>query len=210
MYLQTAIFIDSGYLDKVLEKEHHTVRIDFSKLIPHLATDVRLLRTYYYFCYPYKSTPPLEDELKRIEGKQAFINQIAVLDDFALREGRLEHRGEDAQTGKPIYVQKRIDVKMAVDLTLLATKNKITHAVIIAGDSDFIPAIEVAKNEGVHVTLVHGEKNKAHNDLIEICDKRIVIDAKFISEVGYRTAASRRRRSSKKTKVKPAAVQSVE
>ena len=211
MYLQTAIFIDSGYLDKVLEKEHGALRVDFPKLIAKLTADVRLLRTDYYFCYPYRSVPPTEEETKRAESKQQFINQVSGLDEFVLREGRLELRGEDVTTGKPIYVQKRIDVRMAVDITLLATKNKITHAVIIAGDSDFIPAIEIAKNEGVHITLVHGEKNKAHGDLMEICDKRISMDRKFVMEVAYAPSVAKRRRNNRRTKSKkPAAKPIVE
>jgi uncharacterized LabA/DUF88 family protein len=36
----------------------------------------------------------------------------------------------------------------AVDLVQLSTKRQITEAGIIASDSDFLPAIEVAKNEG--------------------------------------------------------------
>ncbi|SDH74037.1 hypothetical protein SAMN04489735_104925, partial [Aneurinibacillus thermoaerophilus] len=33
-----------------------------------------------------------------------------------------------------------------------------THAAILTGDSDFLPAVEIAKSEGVHITLFYSDK----------------------------------------------------
>ena len=52
--------------------------------------------------------------------------------------------------------QKRVDLMLGLDFALLSSKRQITHTVLIAGDSDFIPAVEVAKQEGIAVWLFHG------------------------------------------------------
>lgn len=43
----------------------------------------------------------------------------------------------------------------------------IADAMIVAGDSDFLPAIEVAKKEGVVFHLYHGAT--PHNELVNCC-----------------------------------------
>ena len=72
-----------------------------------------------------------------------------------MREGRLTFRGHDSQ-GKPIFQQKRTDLLLGLDFALISGKHQITHAALIAGDSDFIPAVDVAKQEGIVVCLFHG------------------------------------------------------
>ena len=46
---------------------------------------------------------------------------------------------------------------------LAAAKKSITDAAILAGDSDFLPAIEAAKPEGVVIHLFHGERPRQHS-----------------------------------------------
>ena len=70
---------------------------------------------------------------------------------------------------------------MGVDMALLAAKNQITDAAILAGDSDFLPAIEAAKPEGVVVHLFHG--SQPHRDLVTRCDERIRITQEFVDSI---------------------------
>jgi uncharacterized LabA/DUF88 family protein len=93
----------------------------------------------------------------------------------------LEFRGNYAEGGKPIFQQKRVDILLGVDLALLAAKHQITDAAILAGDSDFLPAIEAAKPEGVVIHLFHG--NSPHRDLISACDERTQFDQAFIDAI---------------------------
>ncbi len=94
----------------------------------------------------------------------------------------LVFRGTDGK-GIPIYVQKGIDLQIGVDLVLLSAKQQISHAVIIAGDSDLIPAIAVAKNEGVLIHLYHG--SSPHRKLIEIADERTLFTPQFMQDIRY-------------------------
>ncbi len=66
-------------------------------------------------------------------------------------------------------------------MALLAGKNQITHAALLAGDSDFLPAVEAAKLEGVLIHLYHGPTY--HKDLWDQCDERTLIDQAFIDGI---------------------------
>jgi uncharacterized LabA/DUF88 family protein len=137
---RVASFIDGGYLEFVLHAFGNP-RVSFDKLAAALANPDELLRTYYYHCLPYVSPSLTPDETERFARRQRFFHALRRLDRFEVREGKLALRGWDRATGRPILEQKRVDIMLAVDLVLLATKRQITRAVILTGDSDFLPAI---------------------------------------------------------------------
>lgn len=171
---RVAIFIDGGYLDKVVYYNHHNSRIDYEKLASAMAAPDELLRTYYYHCLPYQSNPPTEEEKQRFSGKQRFYYRLGLLPKFQVRLGKLVYRGTN-QAGERIFVQKRVDTMVGVDMALLAGKARITRLILLSGDSDLIPAIEAVKAEGVSVTLWHGAKTPytaPSVELFNLCDER--------------------------------------
>lgn len=185
MASRTAVFVDGGYLDYVLRDGFKGARIDYGKLAVAMAgADHELLRCYYYHCLPYQSSPPTDDESRRFASSQRFFNALRRLDLFEVREGKLAYRGIEQGTGKPIFEQKRVDILLAVDLVLLAAKHRIDKAAILTGDSDFIPAIQSAKNEGVIVELWHGSGSTApHRELWDGVDKRIGVTEAFVTAI---------------------------
>lgn len=182
--MRLAIFIDAGYLFKVLSNELGGVKVDFEKLPGHItarvSANVDLLRTYYYHCLPYQSNPPTPDEQARFGSAQKFHSFLDRLPRFQVRLGKLARRGPDA-SGSYHYEQKLIDVLLSVDLVQLSATKQITHAALIAGDSDFCPAVEAAKNSGVSLWLFHGQR--PHRDLWNIADERVLMDQTFIAGV---------------------------
>jgi uncharacterized LabA/DUF88 family protein len=180
---RVAIFVDGGYLDYVL-RAFKNPKVAFDKLAAALASPDELLRTYYYHCLPYQSPTPTPQEANRFAAKQRFFHALRRLDRFEVREGKLEFRGRDQATGKPIFEQKRVDIQLAVDLVLLATKRQITRAVVLTGDSDFLPAVQAAKNEGVLIHLYHGTgENQPHRDLWDVADSRTEITELLVKSV---------------------------
>lgn len=175
-----AIFIDGGYFDVTNRDECGGCKIDYGKLATKVAGGIDILRTYYYNCLPYQTDHPTDDEGKRFSQAQKFHAALRALPRFEVREGMLLFRGLDNK-GQPIYVQKGIDLQIGVDLVLLSAKQQISHAVIIAGDSDLIPAIAVAKNEGVLIHLFHGKA--PHRKLVEIADERTQFSADFMKDI---------------------------
>ncbi len=72
---------------------------------------------------------------------------------------------------------------MGVDLVLLSAKKHIQQAIIVAGDSDFIPAVAAAKNEGIVVKLYHGRE--CHSDFREEVDEHYRIDQPLVDSVRF-------------------------
>ena len=170
--MRAAIFIDGGYILK--QAKYHRVEPDYTKLSNYFLKALResvpldLMRCYFYYCPPWISEQPTEDENRRLEVYEAFVEDLEGLDRWAVRQGKLEKRFD----GKTEYFeQKRVDVLLSCDLVRHAAAGHIQHAVLVAGDSDFIPAVEAAKDSGVTITLFAGNVNTVHNDLVVLADE---------------------------------------
>lgn len=179
---RVAIFIDGAYLDWILRDELSMARLDYGKLSLALANGLDILRTYYYHCEPYQSNPPTTEESKRLSSTQSFLHTLKQLPRYEIRLGKLAFRGI-GQDGKPILEQKRVDILLGVDLVSLSIKRSITHAILVTGDSDFLPAVQVARDEGVMVHLYHGIKTNPHKDLWDRCDERTAINENFVKAI---------------------------
>jgi uncharacterized LabA/DUF88 family protein len=173
------IFIDGAYLDKVLQEEFNFPKVDFAKLSEWLSQGLPIFRTYYYHCLPYQSDPPTPEEKMRFSKKQSFLNALGKLSRYEVRLGKLEYRGTK-KDGTSIFTQKRVDILMGVDIVSLALKRAINNIVILTGDSDFLPAIEVAKGEGAIFTLCYGAAHPPHDDLWNKADERIILRQEII------------------------------
>ncbi|MBS4882036.1 MAG: NYN domain-containing protein [Peptoniphilus harei] len=65
--------------------------------------------------------------------------------------------------------QKGVDMKIGIDIASLAYKKQVDQIVLIAGDSDFVPAAKLARREGIDFVLDPlGRKIK--DDLFEHID----------------------------------------
>lgn len=183
---RSAIFIDGAYLDRLLEREFARARLDVGRLVQELAADSAILRSYYYDCPPYQSDPPTEDERLRTAAKDKYFTALSRLPRFEVRLGKLAFRGRTSE-GKPIFQQKRVDIMLGVDMVQLAATRQIQRAILLAGDSDFVPAVEAVKPHGVLVMLWHGPRIRGeatvHRELWESCDERFEIDKVLIEKV---------------------------
>lgn len=54
---------------------------------------------------------------------------------------------------EPDIKQKGVDMKIGVDIASLAYKHQVSQIVLIAGDSDFVPAAKLARREGIDFVL---------------------------------------------------------
>ena len=191
-----AIFLDGGYVDKIFNEEW-SVRVDYKKLSEAMLATIAaktpepidILRTLYYHCLPYQGNPPSDDEARRYGQARKFFDALRNLDRFEVREGRLMRIGVD-RDNKPIFQQKRVDLLLGLDFALLSGKGQITHAAVLSGDSDLLPAFDVAKNEGISVWLFHGPRVSRRNgkptfaaELRLAADERVEIDAAFAKRI---------------------------
>jgi uncharacterized LabA/DUF88 family protein len=49
--------------------------------------------------------------------------------------------------------QKGVDMKIGLDIASLSYKKLVDQIVLVAGDSDFVPAAKLARREGIDVVL---------------------------------------------------------
>jgi len=170
---RSAVFIDNGYLSKVVSDG---VKIDFIKFCDLVCGDKERLRTYFYDCKPFRSEPPTEEERWKYAQYDKFASVVDKLPRFQMRFGKLRKNRDGT------FEQKRVDILLAVELVRLSWSHQIGHAVIVTGDSDFVPAIEAAKDVGVITTLYHSRR-AVHDELLTSVDERYEMDDVFIEKI---------------------------
>lgn len=179
MVEKVAVFIDGGYFSKVrLHLGFDQVRLNYATLSNKLCVGCERFRTYYYDCMPYKGETPSAEDEERYKNKQRFIESLRDLDRFEIRLGHL------IKLGPSEFRQKGVDIQLAIDLTRLSWRDKIGKAVLVTSDTDFIPAIQEAKNAGVTTTLAHcpSMTKPVSRALYQICDERITLTADLLSD----------------------------
>lgn len=176
VYLErAAVLIDGGYIAKILEIEFGRPKIDFYKFSETVCDKYERLRTYYYTCMPYQSSPPTKEERRRFSAMDKFIYTLRKLPRFEVRLGKLGWAGGE-------FVQKRVDILLAVDLVRLSWGRQIGKAILVTGDSDFVPAVEAAKDAGILVQLYYSPTS-IHDELLSTVDESFVITNKLIENV---------------------------
>jgi len=165
---KTAVFIDNGYFAKVLRLDFGQPRVDYLKFSENICRDSERYRTYFYYCMPFQGPYPTQAERVRISHAQAFYHSLRNLPRFEVRLGRLIK----TRTNPPGYSQKGVDVLLSVDLVRLSWSKTIDKAVLVTGDSDFVPAVQTSKDAGTIVELYYSESQHVSDELFQVCDER--------------------------------------
>ncbi|MDX2007534.1 MAG: NYN domain-containing protein [Meiothermus sp.] len=134
---RVAIFIDGSNLYKGLVSTLGTdYRLDFVSFVNQLAGDRTLLRAYYY-------NAPLPNEDPAAKAHQSFLNYLKRVPYVMVRLGRLERRGEG-------FIEKGVDIQIAIDMLKLAYADAYDVAVLVSGDGDFSEVLKVIQEMGKH------------------------------------------------------------
>ena len=51
------------------------------------------------------------------------------------------------------FIQKMVDMKIGLDIASITLKKQADQIILIAGDSDFVPAAKLARREGIDFIL---------------------------------------------------------
>lgn len=174
-----SVFIDGGYMDKVLY-EHGGMRVDFGKFVERASQGHRLLRSYYYHCLP-RQNPRGPDDTGYVSNKEKFFHALQFIDNFEVRLGHLAYRGTDEQ-GHHLMEQKGVDVQLAVDILTLSLNRSVDTVILVCGDGDMHPVVQKVKDMGVVVKLLHGDgpNTRVSEKLWYGCDQRILVDRNFL------------------------------
>jgi len=127
---------------------------------------------------PFQSDPPTRAERERYAAADKFVFSLKRLNRFEVRLGKLIHVPSTEE-----YVQKRVDVLLSVDLVRMSWDHQIGKAILVTGDSDFVPAIQAAKDAGVLTVLYYSRAHpqvSALDELLYACDERVEITQDLI------------------------------
>lgn len=155
-----------------------------------------LLRVFFYDAPPWSGTAsnPIDGtviDFSRTEqhaSATALLDTLAKAPDFALRLGQLtlngwelgpralrnlarRPRSIEPRDLVPRMRQKGVDGRITLDLGWHALRGIADVAVLVTGDSDLVPAMKLARSEGMHVylnPLGHGVRDelKIHADCV--------------------------------------------
>jgi len=142
-----------------------------------------LYRIFYYDCPPIDKQMyhPLDGKTINLKASadskwmNEFLRDLRTKRKVALRLGELDERksvftlkydavkkicagsiDKDGLTRfdfETTLVQKGVDIKLGIDIASLSYKHQVDQIVLVAADRDFIPALKLARREGVDVIL---------------------------------------------------------
>lgn len=160
--------------------------------------EMGLLRIYFYDAEPFKGKARNPISKKRIDyaittqasENESLIQSLELQPNFAVRRGVLVMHGWKLkrialatlargpnrpiaeQDLTPDFQQKGVDMRIGLDVASLALKKLVSAIILVTGDSDMVPAMKMARREGIRVYLYPVEKSsirrelKAHADIL--------------------------------------------
>lgn len=160
-----------------------------------------LLRIYYYDAPPYQGKAkhnPIDGTLTPLANSpwaqmnRSLLDSLEMQEDFAVRRGVVIQKGWklgpqamgalgqlpsassatiQASDLLPDLEQKGVDLRIGLDVATIALKGVVDTIVLVTGDSDFVPAMKLARKEGLRIylkTMGHPVRRelKAHADYV--------------------------------------------
>ncbi len=166
------IFIDGSNMYHSLKAYFHRTDIDLGKFCEKLVDKRKLVRIYYY-----NAEVGQREEPERYKDQRAFFDSVEAIPYTELRLGRLVYTS--AWPNTPPY-EKGVDVMLATDMLTHCFKNNYDTAILVAGDSDFVGALQAVKDNGKHVEVSLFGEERTSVALRKVADVVHVIDGNLL------------------------------
>lgn len=165
------IFIDGSNMYHSLKHHFQRTDIDIGRFVRRLLDRRRLVRTYYY-----NARVGRKEEPERYWDQQKFFDSIMAVPYTELRLGRLVYVN---WPNSPPY-EKGVDIQLATDMITHSFKNNYDIAILVAGDSDYVGALQAVKDNGKNVEVALFGKERTSMQLREVADRIITIDGRLL------------------------------
>ena len=209
--MKISVLIDGGYLNKILKK--YSVHIDEKAIHTIVTASIEkkeiLHKVLYYDCRPYKfseNEDSVYSEEITFERNNQLLNTLAKQDQYVLRLGKLKFLGRD-NTGHPILVQKGVDIRIALDMARIVMVSKVERLIIITGDTDLVPAMEMVRTYDIQIVTINmdnlANELYSHSDFIRTIDINKLIQKRKLKKFTKQKKIVVAKTSSSKTNSTP-------
>ncbi len=165
------IFIDGSNLYHSLKSFFKRTDIDMGKFGQKLLEKRRLIRVYYY-----NARVGRKEEPERYKNQQVFLDGVGAIPYTELRLGRLVYNN---WPNSPPY-EKGVDIQLATDMITHSFKNNYDVAILVAGDNDYVGALQAVKDNGKNVEVALFGKERTSMQLREVADRVITMNGRLL------------------------------
>jgi uncharacterized LabA/DUF88 family protein len=169
--MKTAVLIDGGYLRACAKKVGKNYDPAFIEAFSKKCTlaDEYLMRVLYYDSPQFRGKVqlPVSGNNTNFQASDQWLVDVAKLERFAVRRGTLAWRGWvpkniplaggaalTDQDFAPTFEQKGVDMRIGLDIAVMADRRTVDRLVLVSGDTDMIPVMKHARRAGLEVVLV--------------------------------------------------------
>lgn len=165
------IFMDGSNMYHSIKALFKRTDISMGKLADKLLEKRRLIRVYYY-----NARVGRKEEPDRYQRQLAFFNSVSSTPYFELRLGRLVYAN---WPNSPPY-EKGVDIQLATDLLTHSFKNNFDVGILVAGDNDYVGALQAVKDNGKNVEVALFGKERTSLALRQVADRVVEMDGRFL------------------------------
>jgi uncharacterized LabA/DUF88 family protein len=166
------IFIDGSNMYHSLKAYFKRTDIDLARFNQKLLEKRHLVRMYYYNAVVGK-----QEEPERFKDQEKFFKSVAALPYTELRLGRLVYTSQ--WPSNPPF-EKGVDVQIATDMITHSFKGNYDVAILVAGDNDYVGAIQAVKDNGKHVEVALFGQERTSRQLRDVADRVITLDGRLM------------------------------
>jgi len=185
--------IDGGWLGKAREGFVSDAKWDLQSFADRLVPKYHWrFRTYYFDALPFKDrNKPTTNQQMQYRKKEEDLKSIDRLERFTVRcgyckktsvSGFIKNAGyQNAPTEITTVEQKMVDVLLATEMTRIAWSKEALHIGLVAGDGDYVAAVEAAKGAGAIVRLFYIKTvaTSVAPELFDMVDERVDLTSIF-------------------------------
>jgi hypothetical protein len=129
-----------------------------------------------------------KEEPERYIHQRQFFDSVSAVPYTEVRLGRLVYNN---WPNSPPY-EKGVDVQLATDMLTHSFKNNYDTAILVAGDNDFVSALQAVKDNGKHIEVALFGKEETSRELRRVADKILPINPRFLNDCWKQSRQPRR------------------